>query len=97
MAATYLQLVNNVLVRLRENEVSSVSDTPYSSLISVFVNDAKREVENATMWQALNQTIVLSTVAGQRNYTLTGSGQRFRTHQVLNDTEDIEVRQVAAN
>lgn len=97
MATTYLQLVNNVLVRLRESEVSSVSDTPYSSLIGVFVNDAKREVENATMWQALNQTIVLPTVAGQRNYTLTGSGQRFRTHQVLNDTEDIEVRQVAAN
>lgn len=97
MATTYLQLVNNVLVRLRENEVSSVSDTPYSSLIGVFVNDAKREVENATMWQALNQTIVLPTVAGQRNYSLTGSGQRFRTHQVLNDTEDITVRQVDAN
>mgnify|MGYP000544108538 CR=1 FL=1 len=54
---TYLQLVNDVLVRMREPEVSSVSDTPYSSLIGVLVNDAKREVENATMWQALNQTI----------------------------------------
>ena len=74
MATTYLQLVNNVLVRLRENEVSSVSDTPYSSLIGVFVNDAKREVENAAMWQALNQTIVVNTVAGTRNYSITGSG-----------------------
>ena len=97
MATTYLQLVNNVLVRLRENEVSSVSDTPYSSLIGVFVNDAKREVENATMWQALNQTIVVNTVAGTRNYSITGSGQRFRTHQVLNDTQDIEVVQAPAN
>ena len=97
MATTYLQLVNNVLVRLRENEVSSVSDTPYSSLIGVLVNDAKREVENATMWQALNQTIVVPTVAGQRNYSITGSGQRFRVHQVLNDTQDNTVRQVDAN
>jgi hypothetical protein len=97
MATTYLQLVNNVLVRLRENEVSSVSDTPYSSLIGIFVNDAKREIENATMWQINNQTIVVPTVAGQRNYSITGSGQRFRVHQVLNDTEDIVVRQVDAN
>lgn len=97
MATTYLQLVNNVLIRLRENEVSSVGDTPYSSLIGVFVNDAKREVENATMWQALNQTIVVPTVAGTRNYSVTGSGQRFRVHQVLNDTDDITVRQAPAN
>ena len=97
MSSTYLDLVNNVLIRLRETEVSSVKDTPYSSLIGVLVNDAKREVENATMWQALNQTIVVPTVAGQRNYSITGSGQRFRTHQVLNDTQDIEVRQAPAN
>ena len=97
MATTYLQLVNNVLIRLRENEVSSVSDTPYSSLIGVLINDAKREVENATMWQINNNTIVVPTVAGQRNYSVTGSGQRFRVHQVLNDTDDIELRQAPAN
>lgn len=96
-ATTYLQLVNNVLIRLRENEVSSVEDTPYSSLIGVLVNDAKREVENATAWQALNQTIVVPTVSGTRNYTLTGSGERFRVNQVLNDTQDVEVRQAPAN
>lgn len=97
MATTYLQLVNNVLVRLRENEVSSVSDTPYSSLIGVLVNDAKREVENATMWQALNQTIVVTTAAGVRNYSITGSGQRFRLHQVLNDTSNYEMKSAEAN
>ncbi len=97
MATTYLQLVNNVLVRLRETEVSSVGDTPYSSLIGVFVNDAKREIEDAHEWNVLTQTIVLSTVAGTRNYTLTGSGQRFRTVDVLNDTEDVPMRQVPTN
>lgn len=97
MSTTYLELVNNVLIRLRENEVSSVKDTPYSSLIGVFVNDAKREIEDATNWQALNQTLVIPTVAGTRTYTLTGSRQRFKTNQVLNDTEDTVMRQVSGN
>lgn len=97
MATTYLQLVNNVLVRLRETEVSSVGDTPYSSLIGVFVNDAKREIEDAHDWNVLTQTIVLSTAASTRNYTLTGSGQRFRTVDVLNDTEDVPMRAVPTN
>jgi hypothetical protein len=97
MATTYLQLVNNVLIRLRETEVSSVSDTPYSSLIGVFVNDAKREVEDAYDWNVLTTTIVVPTVEGTRNYTLTGSGQRFRTLDVLNDTQDVPMRPVPTN
>jgi hypothetical protein len=97
MATTYLQLVNNVLIRLRETEVSSVGDTPYSSLIGVFVNDAKREIEDAHEWNCLTTTIVIPTVSGTRNYTLTGSGQRFRTQDVLNDTQDVPMRQVPTN
>ena len=97
MATTYLQLVNNVLIRLRENVVSSVGDTPYSSLMGVFVNDAKREIEDAHDWNVLTTTIVVPTVASTRNYTLTGSGQRFRTQDVLNDTQDVPMRQVPTN
>jgi hypothetical protein len=97
MATTYLQLVNNVLTRLRETEVSSVGDTPYSSLIGVFVNDAKREVEDAYDWNVLTQTIVVPTVEGTRNYTLLGSGQRFREVDVLNDTQDVPMQAVPTN
>jgi hypothetical protein len=93
MLTTYLELVNNVLIRLRETTVSSVGDTPYSSLIGVLVNDAKREIEDAYQWSALESTIVLPTVAGQREYTLTGSGRRFRVADVLNNTEDISMQQ----
>ena len=95
MATTYLQLVNNVLIRLRETEVSSVGDTPYSSLIGVLINDAKREIEDAYAWNALNTTIVLPTVSGQGDYTLVGSGQRFKTHLIMNETEDVPMRQVS--
>jgi hypothetical protein len=89
MATTYLQIVNNVLVRLRETEVTAVSDTPYAALIGVFVNDAKREVEDAYGWNGLDATITLATVAGQRSYSLTGIGSRFKTQDVINDTQDI--------
>jgi len=89
MATTYLQIVNNVLTRLRETEVTSVTDTPYAALIGVFVNDAKREVEDAYDWNALDTTITLATVAGQKAYSLTGIGSRFKTQDVINDTQDI--------
>jgi hypothetical protein len=89
MATTYLQIVNNVLVRLRETEVTAVADTPYSSLIGVYVNDAKREIEDAYDWNALDATITVATVAGTRAYSLTGIGGRFKTQDVINDTQDI--------
>lgn len=88
MATTYLQLVNDVLVRLRESTVSSVSENEYSSLIGKLVNDAKREVEDAWDWDELKTTITVSTVASTYNYALTGAGSRFRIEEVINDTND---------
>jgi hypothetical protein len=41
----YLDLVNDVLIRLREDEVTATTDTPYAKLIGKFVNDAKRIVD----------------------------------------------------
>ena len=38
---TYLNLVNNVLRRMREEEVASVSSNTYSKMVGDFVNDAK--------------------------------------------------------
>lgn len=88
MAKTYLQIVNNVLTRLREQTVAGVNDTTYSSLIGVLVNDAKREIEDAHDWQCLADTILVNTVGGTASYTLTGSGQRFRVSEVINDTHN---------
>ena len=42
---TYLQLVNNVLRRMREEEVPSVDSSTYSKMIGDFVNDAKKLIE----------------------------------------------------
>ena len=90
--ATYVETVNNVLRRLREPTVSSVNETNYSAMIGVFVNDAKREVEDAHDWNVLSDTLTASTTASIFNYVLTGSGNRFRVIDVLNDTDDTELR-----
>jgi hypothetical protein len=84
----YVQLVNSVLRRLRETEVSSVADNAYSKLIGEFVNDAKRQVEDAYAWNALSETLTASTTTDIFNYVLVGSGQRFRVIDVLNDTSN---------
>ena len=84
----FIQLVNDVLVRLRETEVSSVNDNAYSKLIGKFVNDAKRNVEDAYNWNALSDTLSAVTAPALFNYVLVGSGQRFRVIDVLNDTSN---------
>ena len=71
---TYLQLVNAVLARLREDSVAAVSTSAYSRLIGKLVNDAKRQVEDAWDWDAMSTTLTLNTVAGTSTYVLTGSG-----------------------
>jgi hypothetical protein len=88
----YIQLVNSVLRRLRETEVSSVADNAYSKLIGEFVNDAKRQAEDAYPWNALSETLTAVTADGIFNYVLVGSGQRFRVIDVLNDTKNSVVQ-----
>lgn len=86
---TYLQLVNKVLIRLREDEVSSVNENNYSKLIGEFVNDALRQVEDAWDWSSLRSTITANTQEGVFNYILTGSGNNSRILDVVNDTSNI--------
>lgn len=85
---TYLQIINAVLRRLRESEVTDVNETDYSKLIGEYVNSVKKEVEAAWDWNALRTTLTLNTEADVFNYTLIGSGSRFRVSDVVNDTSD---------
>ncbi len=85
---TYLEAVNSVLRRLREREVSSVSENSYSKLIGDFVNDAKNEVETAWNWSALRTTLTLATTANIFNYELNGSQNNFTLLDVINDTDN---------
>jgi hypothetical protein len=71
---TYLELVNDILVRMREPEVSTVQENTLSKLIGKLVNDAKRQVEDAYKWSALITDIPLTTVADTSTYAVTGTG-----------------------
>lgn len=92
---TYLELVNDVLVRLREPVVTTVSETTYSALIGKFVNDAKRQIEDAFAWNVLGQTLTVTTASGTASYSLTGAGQKFQVTNVLNTTSNITMRNIS--
>jgi len=86
---TYLNLMNSVLRRLREEEVSSVSATTYSKMVGDYINDAKKLVEEATDWSALRETVVVTTTASDNSYSLTGGGDNVKVMCVLNDTSNL--------
>ena len=90
---TYIELVNSVLRRLRESEVTTVqgsgNSNAYARLIGDFVNEAKSQVENAWKWSALRRTLTATTVDGTFNYEIQGSQNNFQVLSVLNDTSDI--------
>ena len=85
---TYLETVNDVLIRLRENEVTAVNDTAYSKLIGKYVVDAQRQVEDSYNWNALSNTLTMITLPDLFNAVLVGSGVRFRLIDVIDDTNN---------
>ena len=85
---TYLEAVNDVLVHLREPEVTAVTDNAYSKLIGKYINQTIREVSDAYQWNALTETLTATTAANIFSYVMEGSGSRFRLISVLNDTDN---------
>mgnify|MGYP003559975576 CR=1 FL=1 len=57
---TFLECINEVLARLREPSVTTIASSTYSTLIGKFVNDAKRQVEDAWDWNCLSATLTLT-------------------------------------
>lgn len=92
---TYLQIVNSVLKRLREDTVTTVTENTISSLVGELVNTIKDEVELAWKWNVLRNTITLSTSNGTYRYVLTGAGTQSIIQDVWNDTDDLIVRNIS--
>jgi hypothetical protein len=92
---TFLEAVNEVLARLREPTVSTITANAYSTLISKYINDAKRQVEDAWDWNCLSVAIPLTTVPGTSTYTLTGSGRRPKGIAVNDTTNKNRITNVA--
>lgn len=86
---TYLEIVNNVLRRMREEEVANISETTYSKMVGDFVNDAKGIIETAWDWSALRTTVVIPATADVVTYALGGSSDKLKVLDVINDTSNV--------
>ena len=84
---TYLNIMNNVLRRLREDEVTTVDANTYSKMAGDFINDAKQLVEEAADWSALRDTVIKQT-SSSASLILTGSGDNVKVMSVINDTQN---------
>lgn len=100
---TYRQLINEVLIRLREttidtdwsgaiNDSADVSD--YEKVIGSLVNDTKRSIESYHDWLVLRETVDITTVNGTKNYNLS-SGQDFKIIDVINNATGNQLVQVS--
>ena len=91
---TYLELVNEVLKALREDTVSTVDETNYSTFIASLVNRAKEEVEAAWKWSALCSSISVVTNGDGTTYTgtLTGTTERTEIINVYDSTNNCYVK-----
>ena len=82
---TFLQLINNVLIRLRENTITEedlvANKDPYIRFLGSAVNDAKDRVEDAWQWGALRNTDRIPLFADQGGqYSLPNSAD---THYII--------------
>jgi hypothetical protein len=92
---TYLELINDVMIRLRETTVATNNQTSYSSLIGKFVNDAKRQVEDSFSWNVLGQTVTITTTPGTYIYSMTGAGQKFQVMDAINVTANVGMQNIS--
>ena len=99
---TFRGLINEVLIRLREDTISSdwsgdINDSTtisaYQKVIGALVNDSKRHVEERHDWLNLRETVDIATVNGTENYNLS-SGQEIKIMDAINNTTGMHLRQV---
>ena len=88
----HIDILNNVLSRLREDPALTVSDNAYTAMISDFVNDAMDMTQSVHNWHSLFTVIDITTVAGTQTYTLSGLGQMGQVYFAYNDDTDGELR-----
>ena len=99
---TFREAINEVLIRLREDTISSdwsgdINDSStvsaYQKVIGALINDSKRSIESYNDWLVLRQTVDISTVASTKNYNLS-SGQEFKVLDVVNNSTGYQLTQV---
>jgi len=100
---TYRELINQVLIRLREDTIATdwagnINDaanvSAYHKLIGSLVNDSKRSIEERHDWLNLRENKDINTVVGTKNYNLS-SGQEIKILDVVNNNTGQHLSQVS--
>ena len=100
---TYRELINQVLIRLREDTISgdwsgAINDastvSAYHKVIGALINDSKRSVESYHDWLNLRSTVSFDTVSGTKNYNL-NSGQEIKIIDAVNTDTGHHLKQVS--
>jgi hypothetical protein len=100
---TFRELINEVLIRLREDTIAtdwsgnindSTTVTDYQKVIGSLINDSKRNIESYHDWLILRETKEITTVSGTRNYNL-DSGQEIKIVDVINQTDGWRLKQAS--
>ncbi len=89
MSATKLVIVNKVMRKLRESKITTIDGDDYAELITDFLTETKREIEDAWDWTVLKGTVLLDTVVGTYRYKLSNVYERSEIHDVYNQTHDV--------
>ena len=92
---TFLEAVNAVLRRLREDEVVTTNASDYSKLVGDFVNQALYECEHAWDWNALKDTITVTTAASTAKYNLHNADVKIIS--AINETKDWHMRLITGD
>ena len=100
---TFREAINEVLIRLREDTISSdwsgdINDSSdvsaYQKVVGALVNDSKRSIESYNDWLVLRETASVPTAASTKNYSLS-SGQDFKILDVVNSSTGTQLVQVS--
>lgn len=89
---TYLEAINKVLRRLREDEVASPDTSAYSKLIGEFINDANRLVEDSWDWSMLRVLTPVSLSEFTNTASVVGLTEADKILNVYNSTDKVEVQ-----
>jgi hypothetical protein len=71
--ATQLTVINNVLRRLREDTVSTPTESDYSTLLAMWVNDGIRSLTDQYYWESLIHEVTFELAASTATYDLSAT------------------------
>lgn len=83
-----LEVINKVMVRLREPTATTINESPFAKVVAQFVDQAHREVGDAHPWSEFRQLIDVNVSQGEKTIGLFGTTKRTRVQYAYNVTEN---------